>query len=74
MQDVKENRTTCEVVCTRVRGHICQHLTFEQMCIAETVGEWFIARQYSSLGEGAAVVSLGAVDMEEGVQVRVQLG
>ena len=29
--------------------------------------------QYSSLGEGAAVVSLGAVDMEEGVQVRVQV-
>ena len=29
--------------------------------------------QYFSLGEGAAVVSLGAVDMEEGVQVRVQV-
>ena len=29
--------------------------------------------QYSSLGEGAAVVSLGAVDMEEGEQVRVQV-
>ena len=29
--------------------------------------------QYSSLGEGAAVVSLGAVDMEGGVQVRVQV-
>ena len=29
--------------------------------------------QYFSLGEGAAVVSLGAVDMEEGLQVRVQV-
>ena len=39
------------------------------------VGGWYIARgQYSSLGEGAAVVSLGAVVMEEGVQVRVQVG
>ena len=28
--------------------------------------------QYSSLCEGAASVSLGAVHMEEGVQVRVQ--
>ena len=36
------------------------------------VGGWYIARrQYSSLGEGAAGVSLGAVHME-GVQVRVQ--
>ena len=33
-----------------------------------------IAReQYFSLGEGAAGVSLGAVHMEEGVQVRVQV-
>ena len=30
--------------------------------------------QCSSLGEGAAVVSLGAVVMEEGVRVRVQVG
>ena len=29
--------------------------------------------QYSSLGEGAASVSLGAVHMEGGVQVRVQV-
>ena len=29
--------------------------------------------QDSSLGEGAAAVSLGAVLMEEGVQVRVQV-
>ena len=29
--------------------------------------------QYSSSGEGAAVVSLGAVHIEEGVQVRVQV-
>ena len=41
----------------------------------QDVGGWYIVRvQYSSLGEGAAVVSLGAVDMEEGVQVRVQVG
>ena len=34
----------------------------------------YIAReQYSSLGEGAASVSLGAVHMEEGVQVRAQV-
>ena len=26
------------------------------------------------VGEGAVVVSVGAVDMEEGVQVRVQVG
>ena len=38
------------------------------------MGGWKIAReQYSSLGEGTAVVSLGTVDMEEGVQVRVQV-
>ena len=38
------------------------------------MGGWYIARgQYSSLGEGAAGVSLGAVHMEEGVQVRVQV-
>ena len=38
------------------------------------VGGWYIARwQYSSLGEGAASVSLGAGHMEEGVQVRVQV-
>ena len=39
------------------------------------MGGWYIARgnKYSSLGEGAAVVSLGAVDMEEGEQVRVQV-
>ena len=37
------------------------------------VGGWFFARvQYSSLGEGATSVSLGAVHMEEGVRVRVQ--
>ena len=37
-------------------------------------GGWYIARvQYSSLGEGAAGVSLGAVHMEEGMQVRVQV-
>ena len=36
---------------------------------------WHIARwQYSSLGEGAAVVSLRAVDMGEEVLVRVQVG
>ena len=35
---------------------------------------WYIDReQYSSLGEGAAGVSLGALHMEEGVQVRVQV-
>ena len=39
-----------------------------------TCGGWFFARgQYSSLGESAAGVSLGAVVMEEGVQVRVQV-
>ena len=38
------------------------------------VGGWYIARvQYSSLGESAAFVSLGAVDMEEGVRIRVQV-
>ena len=38
------------------------------------MGGWYIAKvQYSSLGEGAAVVSLGAVNMEEGVQVRIQV-
>ena len=38
------------------------------------MGGWYIARgQYSSLGEGAAGVSLGAVHMDEGVQVRVQV-
>ena len=43
--------------------------------LSVSVGGWYIARvQYSSFGEGAAVVSLGAVDMEEGVQVRVQVG
>ena len=30
--------------------------------------------QYSSFGEGAAVVSLGTIDMVEGAQVRVQVG
>ena len=35
---------------------------------------WYIARgQYSSLGEGVAGVSLGAVDTEGGVQVREQV-
>ena len=43
--------------------------------ILTAVGGVYIARvQCSSLGEGAAVVSLGAVVMEEGVQVRVQVG
>ena len=38
------------------------------------MGGWYIARrQYSSFGEGAAVISLGAVVME-GVRVRVQVG
>ena len=33
------------------------------------MGGWYIAReQYSSLGEGAAGVSLGAVHMDEGVR------
>ena len=34
----------------------------------------FARGQYSSLGEGAAGVSFGAVHMEEGVPVRVQVG
>ena len=34
---------------------------------------WYVTkRQYSVLGECAAVASLGAVDVEERVQVRVQ--
>ena len=38
------------------------------------MGGGFFARvQYSSLGEGAENVSLGAVHMEEGVQIRVQV-
>ena len=38
------------------------------------MGGRYIARvQYSSLGEGAAGVSVGGVHMEEGVQVRVQV-
>ena len=38
------------------------------------MGGVYIARgQYSSLGESAAILSLGAVHMEEGVQVRVQV-
>ena len=38
------------------------------------MGGVYIARgQYSSFGEGAAGLSLGAVHMEEGVQVRVQV-
>ena len=38
------------------------------------MGGWYIAReQYSSLGEGAASASLGAVHMDEGVRVRVQV-
>ena len=36
-------------------------------------GVYFARRQYSSFGEGAAGVSLGAVHMEERVQVRVQV-
>ena len=41
---------------------------------SENVGGWYIGKgQYSSLGEGAAGVSLGSVHMEEGVQVRVQV-
>ena len=45
-----------------------------KMDYRETVGRVYIARvQYSSLGEGAASVSLGVVNMEEGVQVRVQV-
>ena len=44
-------------------------------CLVFGVGRWYIARvQYSSLGEGAAIVSLAAVVKEEGVQVRVQVG
>ena len=38
------------------------------------VGGWYIARrQYSSLCEGAAVVSLDAVDIGEEVLVRMQV-
>ena len=38
------------------------------------MGGVYIARvQYSSLGEGAASVSLGVVHMEEGLSVRVQV-
>ena len=36
-------------------------------------GVYFDRVEYSSLGEGAAGVSVGAVHMEEGVQVRVQV-
>ena len=44
------------------------------ICDAFSVGGVYIARvQYSSSGEGAAGLSLGAVHMEEGVQVRVQV-
>ena len=38
------------------------------------MGGWYIARvQFSSLAESMQQVSLGAVHMEEGVQVRVQV-
>ena len=38
------------------------------------MGGWYIAiRRYSSLGEGAVVNSLDAVDFEEEVLVRVQV-
>ena len=41
---------------------------------SQPVGGWYIARgQYSSLGAGAAGVSLGVVHMEGGAQVRVQV-
>ena len=36
-------------------------------------GVYIVREQYSSLGEGAAGVSRGAVHMEGGVQVRVQV-
>ena len=40
----------------------------------ETEGGSYIAReQHSSLDQGAAVVSLGAVDMEGGVKVKMQV-
>ena len=38
------------------------------------MGKWYIARrQYSSLGEGEEVVSIGAVHMGDKVHVRVQV-
>ena len=46
----------------------------EMLRYLDNVGGWYIARgQHSSSGEGAAGVSLGAVHMEEGVQIRVQV-
>ena len=44
------------------------------MTAAKIVGGWFFAMvQYSSLGEGAVVDSLDAVDIGEEVLVRVQV-
>ena len=44
------------------------------MTAAKIVGGWYIAMgQYSSLGEGAVVNSLDAVDIGEEVLVRVQV-
>ena len=44
------------------------------MSLSSHVGGWYIAMgQYSSLCEGAAVISLGAVDIGEEVLVRVQV-
>ena len=51
-----------------------ENMAKEMLRYLDNVGGVYIAReQYSSSGEGAAGVSLGAVHMEEGVQVRVQV-
>ena len=49
-------------------------LLASKMSPASTVGGWYTAMgQYSSLSEGAAVVSLDAFDIGEEVLVRVQV-